>query len=54
LDKVLRKGFSALPEEMKKYIRLVEREMGVPVVMLGLGRRRHEILDLRKNRWRRA
>jgi hypothetical protein len=26
--------------------------MGVPVTMLGLGRRRRELLDLRKRRWR--
>ena len=51
LDKVLRKGFSALPQEMRAYVRFVEKEMGVPVTMLGLGRRRNEILDLRKRRW---
>ena len=51
MEKVLSKGFSALPENMKKYVKRVEKEMGVPVVLLGLGRRRHEILDLRKRRW---
>jgi adenylosuccinate synthase len=39
---------------MKKYVRLVEKEMGVPVVMIGLGRRRREVLDLRKTRWGKA
>jgi adenylosuccinate synthase len=51
MDKILSKGFSALPESMRKYVRFVEKEMGVPVVLLGLGRRRNEILDLRKRRW---
>lgn len=52
LEKVLKKGFSALPEDMKVYVRFVEKEMAVPVTMLGLGRRRNEILDLRKRKWR--
>ncbi len=51
MDKILVKGFSALPENMKKYIRFSEKHLGVPVVLLGLGRRRNEILDLRKKRW---
>ncbi|MEW5747889.1 MAG: adenylosuccinate synthase [Candidatus Thermoplasmatota archaeon] len=52
MEAVLRKGFPALPAEMKEYVRFVEKEMGVPVAMLGLGRRRHEILDMRKRRWK--
>lgn len=48
---ILRKGFSELPDRMKDYVRFVERRTGVPVVLLGLGRRRNEILDLRKRKW---
>ena len=51
MSKVLREGFSTLPSNMRKYIRFVERETGVRVVLLGLGRRRSETLDLRKRRW---
>ncbi|OGS42700.1 MAG: adenylosuccinate synthase [Euryarchaeota archaeon RBG_16_62_10] len=51
MDKVLSKGFGALPENMRKYVRFVEKQMRAPVVLLGLGRRRNEILDLRKRRW---
>jgi adenylosuccinate synthase len=51
LENVLKKGFSSLPENMRKYVKTVEKELKVPVIMLGLGRRRHEILDLRKSRW---
>jgi len=48
---ILRKGFSALPEEMRTYVRFVEKKTRTPVVLLGLGRRRNEILDLRKRKW---
>jgi adenylosuccinate synthase len=51
MGKILQKGFSALPESMKDYVRFVEKEMGTRVVLLGLGRRRNEILDLRKRKW---
>ncbi len=51
LDRVLRKGFPALPETMRAYIRFIEERMGVPTVLVGLGRRRNEILDLRKRKW---
>jgi len=52
LEKALAKGFTALPQAMKAYIKFVEREMKVPVVMVGLGRRRREILDLRRRKWK--
>ena len=49
---ILQRGSSAIPEDMKKYIEFVERGAGVPVALLGLGRRRNEILDLRKKKWK--
>ncbi len=49
---ILSRGFGALPENLKRYVRFVEGRMRVPVVLLGLGRRRNEILDLRKSKWR--
>jgi adenylosuccinate synthase len=51
MEKILKKGFPALPKQMQNYVRFVEKEMHVPVVLLGLGRRRNEILDLRKRKW---
>lgn len=51
MERILRRGFSALPEGMRAYIRFIEKKMGVPVVLLGLGRRRDELLDLRRRRW---
>ncbi|MBU0685754.1 MAG: adenylosuccinate synthase [Thermoplasmatota archaeon] len=52
MKRILSKGFAELPPNMKNYVKFVEKEMGVPVAILGLGRRRHETLDLRKKRWR--
>jgi adenylosuccinate synthase len=52
MKRILSRGFTALPENMKKYVRFVEDRMKVPVVLLGLGRRRNEILDLRKSKWK--
>ena len=54
MEKILAKGVSELPPNMKKYVKFIEHKMGVPVVLLGLGRRRNEILDLRKSKWRRG
>ena len=51
---ILSKGASALPKNMKTYVKFVEKEMSVPVVLLGLGRRRNEILDLRRKKWKRG
>jgi adenylosuccinate synthase len=51
MRRILSRGFAELPTNMKKYVRFVEKEMGVPVVILGLGRRRNETLDLRKKKW---
>ena len=51
MKKILSKGYSELPVNMKTYIKFVEKQMEVPVALLGLGRRRNEILDLRKRKW---
>jgi adenylosuccinate synthase len=51
MKKILSKGYAELPVNMKKYVKFAEKQMGVPVALLGLGRRRNEILDLRKRKW---
>ena len=51
LDAILDGGFSRLPKGLREYVRFIERESGMRVMMLGLGRRRRELLDLRKRRW---
>ncbi|OGS55989.1 MAG: adenylosuccinate synthase [Euryarchaeota archaeon RBG_19FT_COMBO_56_21] len=52
MGRILKKGFSELPQNMKRYVQFIEKQMGVRVVLLGLGRRRNEILDLRKKKWK--
>jgi len=52
LEKALAKGITALPQAMRSYVKFVEQQMKVPVVMVGLGRRRREILDLRRRKWK--
>jgi len=52
MTKILRRGNGALPENMRRYIEFIERQTKVPVVLLGLGRRRNEMLDLRKKKWK--
>ncbi|UCE80969.1 MAG: adenylosuccinate synthase [Methanobacteriota archaeon] len=51
LKSVLCGGFTRLPKSLREYVRFIERESGVPVSLLGLGRRRRELLDLRRKRW---
>lgn len=51
MKRTLSKGYRELPPGMKDYVKFVERRLGIPVVLLGLGRRRNEILDLRKRKW---
>jgi adenylosuccinate synthase len=51
MRRILKGGYTSLPGDMRKYIRFIETEMGLRVVLLGLGRRRDEILDLRRRRW---
>jgi len=52
MERVLVRGFSELPENLKMYVRFVEKQLRIPVVLLGLGRRRKEILDLRRSKWK--
>lgn len=52
MKRILAKGYRELPAEMKKYIRFVEDHVRVPIVLIGLGRRRDEILDLRRRKWK--
>ena len=40
-------GRSALPEGMRDYLDFIARETGVPISIIGIGRERHETIDLR-------
>lgn len=52
MSRILSMGFPAMPPNMQKYVRFTEKRLKTPVVLLGLGRRRNEILDLRKSKWK--
>lgn len=51
LESALSDGYARLPRSMRDYIRFLEKEIGVPVQLLGLGQRRRELIDRRKKRW---
>ena len=45
LDKrILEKGYSSLPENLKKYIAFIEREVCCPVKLISIGPQRHETI----------
>lgn len=46
-----RKGYSALPEEMRNFITYVEQRTGVKVGIVSVGKGRDETIDLRETRW---
>jgi adenylosuccinate synthase len=50
LEGVLRGGFDDLPDSLKDYVRFIERKLGVRAALIGLGRRRSELLDIRTRR----
>ena len=43
-DKIWEKGFSALPETLKEYIKFVEDQIGCPVKLISVGPQRHETI----------
>jgi adenylosuccinate synthase len=43
------KGREALPRGMRSYLDFISNETGVPVSIIGIGRERHETIDLRKD-----
>jgi adenylosuccinate synthase len=46
--KSLRK-YEEIPDEAKQFIRSIEKEIGVPIVLIGTGPRVLDIIDLRSN-----
>ena len=43
-DKIWEKGFNALPETLKKYIKFVEDQIDCPVKLISVGPQRHETI----------
>ncbi|WP_400259645.1 adenylosuccinate synthase [Candidatus Methanomassiliicoccus intestinalis] len=44
-------GFEALPTKMKEYVAYIEKDIGVPVGIISVGKGRNETIDRRQNKW---
>jgi len=42
------KNYDELPEEVKQFIKEIERQVGIPVVLIGTGPEALDIVDRRK------
>ncbi|MDD1767607.1 MAG: adenylosuccinate synthase [Methanomassiliicoccales archaeon] len=49
--RIIRDGYKALPSQMKKYLRFVSSNVGVPIGIVSIGPEREETIDLRKQKW---
>lgn len=45
------RGFDALPEKMKEYVAYIEKDTGVPVSIVSVGKGRNDTIDRRENKW---
>ncbi len=45
------KGLSALPKNMRAYLRYIEQDVGVKASIISIGKERDETIDLRKKHW---
>mgnify|MGYP000091987132 CR=1 FL=1 len=50
-SKICKRGYDALPEKMKDYISYIEKDTGVPVGIISIGKGRNETIDRRENKW---
>jgi len=48
LLRLKRRGKSALPDELRKFISCIEKNLGIPVSAIGFGKERHKTVILRK------
>lgn len=48
---IKRKGYGALPKNMRKYLDFITTNAGVPIEIISFGKGRDETIDLRKRRW---
>ncbi|OPX60454.1 MAG: Adenylosuccinate synthetase, organellar chromatophore [Methanomassiliicoccales archaeon PtaB.Bin134] len=46
-----RKGYSALPRNLRKFMDIITTNTGTPIGIISLGKGRDETIDLRKRRW---
>jgi adenylosuccinate synthase len=48
---IIKKGYAALPKNMRKYLDFITTSSGVPIDIISFGKGRDETIDLRKRRW---
>lgn len=48
---IVRKGYAALPKNMRKYLDFITTNSGVPIGIISFGKGREETIDLRKRKW---
>jgi len=46
-----RKGYSALPRNLRKFMDIITTSTGTPIGIISVGKGRDETIDLRKRRW---
>lgn len=49
--RIVRDGYKSLPSQMKKFLRFVSSNVGVPIGIVSIGPKREETIDLRKKKW---
>ena len=43
-DEIWNKGFDALPQSLKQYIKFIEKEVDCPIKIVSVGPQRHETI----------
>lgn len=46
--KIVKKGFNALPKELKNYLKIIERIGGIPIYLISVGPERESTISLKK------
>jgi adenylosuccinate synthase len=50
--RIISDGYRALPAQMKRYLRLISSNVGVPIGIVSIGPKREETIQLRKKMWK--
>jgi adenylosuccinate synthase len=50
-EKIISNGYKTLPIEMRRYLRFISSNVGVPIGIVSLGPKREETIYLRNMKW---
>ncbi len=50
-SEIAKAGYDALPLEAREYLEFIASQLGIPISIVGIGKRRDETIDLRRMRW---